>query len=798
MSGNGGLGARRAVLRWAWRMFRREWRQQILVLVLIAVTSTATVFGVSAVYNAASSNVASYRTATEATTLFGSRLRDLDATLADFRAHLGTTEAVGHRPVPVPGAVNTLDLRSQDPHGPFGSSLLRLRSGAYPEGTSQVALTHDVAVARNAHIGSQLDLGGHRYTVTGIVENPQNLNDQFALAAPQTIASATSVTVLTAAPLSAFDAYRAGKNFQYTVRGKNTQPLAALGTLGFATVAMLLVSLVAAAGFGAVAHRRLRQIGMLAAIGARDRHLRLVLLAHGAIAGALAAAVGTVTGLAVWLASASSFEAHAGHRIDALNIPWPLIALTALVTVATPTVAAWWPARAISRIPTTQALSARPPRPTAPRRSSALALVLAVGGVLALGYSHRNRPPLVVAGIIALVAAMLLISPRAIRAVAALAGRAPVAPRLAMRDLGRYQGRSGAALAAISLALGIPVAIMGVSAVAQADAGPGSLPSNQLLISIGTDPGLIPDTSTAQLARMQTAVDQYTATLDHASTVPLQIAVDPAAGIEQDQGGGPGGRPIVQLGFSTGPNTFTGYALYIATPQAVDRFKLPAAAADKDVLTPHSGALEFIGTNQRDLVARTQAIPAPAHSSDPDSFLTPAAVAQHGWRAEAAGWLLQNSRPLTAAQINAARTMAVAAGLVVQSPEVTGSLLPLRLGAVGAGTLLALAVLGMTVGTIRGESAGDLRTLTATGASSKVRRQLTAATSGALAGSGAVLGSACAALGLVGVYHRDLHALSHVPIGTLAGFALGVPVLATLAGWLLSGREPDTIARRIE
>ena len=32
MSGNGGLGARRAVLRWAWRMFRREWRQQILVL----------------------------------------------------------------------------------------------------------------------------------------------------------------------------------------------------------------------------------------------------------------------------------------------------------------------------------------------------------------------------------------------------------------------------------------------------------------------------------------------------------------------------------------------------------------------------------------------------------------------------------------------------------------------------------------------------------------------------------------------------------------------------------------------
>ena len=34
---NGGVSARRAVVRWAWRMFRREWRQQILVTALLAV-----------------------------------------------------------------------------------------------------------------------------------------------------------------------------------------------------------------------------------------------------------------------------------------------------------------------------------------------------------------------------------------------------------------------------------------------------------------------------------------------------------------------------------------------------------------------------------------------------------------------------------------------------------------------------------------------------------------------------------------------------------------------------------------
>jgi hypothetical protein len=31
---SGGMAARRAVIRWAWRLFRREWRQQLLVLAL--------------------------------------------------------------------------------------------------------------------------------------------------------------------------------------------------------------------------------------------------------------------------------------------------------------------------------------------------------------------------------------------------------------------------------------------------------------------------------------------------------------------------------------------------------------------------------------------------------------------------------------------------------------------------------------------------------------------------------------------------------------------------------------------
>ena len=43
--GHGGMAARRAVVRWAWRLFRREWRQQSLVLALLVLAVAATTVG---------------------------------------------------------------------------------------------------------------------------------------------------------------------------------------------------------------------------------------------------------------------------------------------------------------------------------------------------------------------------------------------------------------------------------------------------------------------------------------------------------------------------------------------------------------------------------------------------------------------------------------------------------------------------------------------------------------------------------------------------------------------------------
>ena len=98
----------------------------------------------------------------------------------------------------------------------------------------------------------------------------------------------------------------------------------------------------------------------------------------------------------------------------------------------------------------------------------------------------------------------------------------------------------------------------------------------------------------------------------------------------------------------------------------------------------------------------------------------------------------------------------------------------LRTIATTSGALLALAIIAMTIGLIRGESASDLRTLTATGAASRTRRTLTASTAGALALLGVVLGAAGAYVALVAGYHSELDRLVPLPLGDLALLAVGL------------------------
>jgi putative ABC transport system permease protein len=151
------------------------------------------------------------------------------------------------------------------------------------------------------------------------------------------------------------------------------------------------------------------------------------------------------------------------------------------------------------------------------------------------------------------------------------------------------------------------------------------------------------------------------------------------------------------------------------------------------------------------------------------------------------GWLVETTRPLTSAQLTAAREAAAPAGLAVEGRDEQGGLATTRTVATLAGILLALAILAMTVGLIRSESGRDLRTLTATGATSHTRRLLTAVTAGALALLGVLLGAAA----------RNAppdtrpHPLP-TPVGYLAAMAIGVPARRLRVG---SGRPQPPLLR---
>jgi putative ABC transport system permease protein len=801
-SASGGAAGRRVVTRWAWRLLRREWRQQILVLALLALTVGAAAFGVAAAYNMASPPSPQLGSAGYLLQFAGAGQKTMTADIVAARKAFGSIEVIGRQFVSIPGSAQTVEYRALSPDDPYSGPMLALVRGHYPAGAGQVAVTSGVAQNLQVRIGSVLSLPGHHQKVTGIVENPSDLKDQFALVPPSAADPAQGVTVLLDASPAAFRAFRDAFHGQlvWQARGASTRGAAAAGALGAVTVLMVLVSLVAAAAFAVIAARRQRQLGLLAAIGATRRQLRMVMVAGGALVGVIAAVAGAVIGLAAWFAAAPHLEESAGHRIDKFAVPWYLVALAMLLAVLTAAGAAWWPARAASRVPVVSALSARPLKPAPAHRSAIAAVLLIVVSLACLALANQASGPLIIFGALAMALGISFISPLSIRVLTAAGRRAPVAVRLALRDLARYQARSAAALAAISLALGIAVTIMISLAAATNAADAGNLPDNQMQVWIG-QPGdnlLVPIRAPAELSELAAAVHRIAGALGGAAVTPLDMPVNPASRPQ------PGGQqPVVSLNApldrAAGRNgVFRSVPLYVATPAVLHLLGINPATIDPatSILTIRAGQDVLTTITTATDATSVQPIHVPDYGSEPTSLITANGLRHEHWTQIQSGWMIESARPLRAAQIAAARDVAAQAGLVIESRNTQASLATIRTAATAAGALIALGVLALAVGLIRAEAAGDERTLTAIGAASTTRRTLTATTAGTLALLGALLGSGAACLALAAGHRSDLSVLSQVPVLDLAITIAGVPVAAALAGWVLAGRKSSSIARQ--
>jgi putative ABC transport system permease protein len=832
---NGGVPARRAVVRWAIRLLRREWRQQLLILALITVAVGATVVAATVATNTPAPVAGVLGTAQDAASLSGSPAA-VNAQIKNLENRWGRVDVIENESVQVPGTLNTFELRAQDPRGPYGGPLLSLVSGQYPATASQIAVTSGVAADFHLTTGSDWTVAGKTWKVTGIVSNPQSLLDEFALVIPGQVANPDNVTVLFDAPgasASSLSTKTMNVTTAQTVANTNEVNPETI-SIAAAVLGMLLIALVGVGGFTVLAQRRLRAIGMLAAQGATQRHIRLVVRANGAATGIVGAILGVVLGFIAWLAYRPQAENSAHHVMGAFQLPWAVIGISMALAIIATYFAASRPAKTIAKVPVVAALAGRPPAPKKTRHLAipiglcflvgAFLLLGAAGATVGGGGGKNNQTLELAVGFIALTVAIVLLAPALLSVVAAAGRRSPVAIRLALRDLARYRARSGPALAAISLSTLIAVIICVASAARFANAldyaGP-NLDSHQLIVyGPGNSNGRsgVPDNNptNAQIAAAPKVAKEIAAELGTTSVIALE-------------------NPSVNLDRAANGRSWSG-PIYVATPQLLSAFGIKQSEInpDADILTMRPGlsTMSLMQLTYGDQQGGGQVINGPGNGPDsqnswpcpagscianppiqeisqlpsgtsaPNTVVTEHAITTLHLQKSVGveGWLIQVPNGLTATQVTDAQRIAAAAGLGVETRNSIPSLAQIIDTATLFGIVLAIGILGMSVGLVRSEAARDLRTLSATGAGGVTRRTITATTAGALGFTGAVVGIVGGYLAAIGFFSSNsldgLSSLTSIPVTNLLVILVGMPLAATVLGWLLAGRDPGGIARQ--
>jgi putative ABC transport system permease protein len=573
--------ARRALLHWGLRLLRREWKQRVIIVVLIAVATAAMILGTNvASATPGTPNASIYGTSSTLIILNGGTPH-LAADIAKISKAYGPASVVDDQSLPT-GIAGGADLRAQNPNAPYTGPLLSLDSGRYPTRAGQVAVTSGLARLYGLRIGSAWRLpgnGGTR-TVTGIVEDPSNLNDEFALVAPGQLAHPDQVRIFVG--VSALSSAVSNGGIIIPASASVSYPEPSSSPFGPADVVLVVsvlglvfIGLVASAAFTVMAQRRQRALGMLSSLGATEGDVRFVLIMDGAIAGLLGAVVGTVIGFAGWFWYYPHLEIATAHRTDPLNLSWTTLVIGVILAIATAVIAAAWPGRAISKVPTVAAISGRVQPPQRIARSLKPGLIWGGVGLLALfasgglngGQSGGTRL-LVPGGLIACVVSCALLAPFFVDVLSRLAARAPLAARLALRDLERYRSRSGAALAAVSFAVFLAVIISIFASIRFDDAldyAAPNLTSNQVIVyAPGNDPNQGQAgqyTPAAKLTAAGQQADAVAAQLHAAPPLELELAISPKVA----EPGSPTQNQPATINSTIPGASFSG-ALYVATP----------------------------------------------------------------------------------------------------------------------------------------------------------------------------------------------------------------------------------------
>jgi putative ABC transport system permease protein len=547
-------------------------------------------------------------------------------------------------------------------------------------------------------------------------------------------------------------------------------------SMGASTLLLIEVAFITGAAFAAGTRRRLREIGLLGASGASEKHIRTTVIGEGLTIGLVGAALGVLLGFGVLVLGRPLLQRFVTRLITGVGVSISDIVGPVAVALVAVLLAVLIPARTASRIPTTTALQGRMPA-SSPRRwvIPAGLIASALGGILitvSLASTSNFSGALVAVGGVMVVGGVAMLASPILAGVSRLADHVPATSRLVLRDSGRHRTRSAVAVAAIMVILLAPAILVTMAETSEHQDLLYGMPepSNQLLLSGSYDQAAfepLPITEDDIAAVAEIVPERQIATFE---VVDVRVRTQEQLEIEA---AATGAESTIQLGPSEN-------RIAVASPALVDALDDDRVAAaiveDRIVVLGVENKETTVSLDFEELPAVELAIPVIRWAMP--RVLVPGSVAAGYTDAESRSMaLFILDRPL-----NDREQTELSATLSLEVTGGRGYLSDAAIYGIGAAvTLLAvLIVISLVTAVSAAEVDEELQTIVAVGAPGSFRRRFL----GLLTGYQTLIGAALAVplgLGLMKVFTSARESFYQGPFGELSNSAIFIPWAPLLA-----------------
>lgn len=828
----------RALTRVAWRNIARHRGRSVLVTLLVLLPVAAMVAGIS-IYR--TTQISQERQ--DVARMGQADLLAYVQTEAELRAYLPAGSTIERAVqtegrLDIAGAQLSIDLRALDLDG-LAHGMFTLVDGRLPHGPAEMAASAGILELAKVGLGGTITLQGRApATVVGLIEYPLYLANRVVLVDQNTVNTSKDdlSTWLVDLPEGADAAaivdstYEPGTEIQKIgLEARGPSRLASYGEdstsgtiLVFGALALVEAALIASAAFAVSIRRRQRELGLLAAVGATTRQLAGIVVAEAAMLGILACLGGVIVGLIGAFAITPWLDELTQHRNGRLVVDTVGMVGPVLVGFVAAIVAAVVPARTVARVPVLLALSGRRPSQAPARRTLWLGLAL-VGVSVAMtivGATMRNNGAgfnliLLIGGAVLGTLGFGACGPWLLERLEGLAGRLPVAGRIAFRDTARARSRSSPIVTAVLAGLAATIALGAWTTSRDAEALAYWTPSLHADELVFTGPGaanagavLLGETGVVRGMQVPGLVAAE-GTQWRSFTLPDARDAD--------------GKLINLLDQCTNctPGAFDAYPVGGVAPATPELLKLAHAEAAADdlrqgravVLTATPITATFLAiTVYDDAGVAVQELKVPVRLMNvgvrgsflPEVFLPDTTIRELGLtegvlNEEGPGWVFVVQYDHTVGDAERERAQAIAADY----PETraftdTEPVRPgegFRLLLIALVMLFAVSVTAIAIALGEAESRPEQRSLLALGADPRLRRQIAAARAAVLALLAGILAVPAGLLPIWGIFTSRGTNLA-VPTLEIAAAVLVLPLLAVASAWLLSRPIPDWNAFR--